>query len=126
MNLIVTAIERETPDLIKNNVRLTTIGDVERMPAFARERLGICMQQTSHCTGLTLVLALSYSARWEIVRAARRIAEKVAAGELAPADIDDSAFAAQLTTAAMPDPDLLIRTGGDHRISMTDDVSWLS
>ncbi|MDE6207992.1 MAG: isoprenyl transferase [Muribaculaceae bacterium] len=117
MNLIVTAIERETPDLIKNNVRLTTIGDVERMPAFARERLGICMQQTSHCTGLTLVLALSYSARWEIVRAARRIAEKVAASELAPADIDDSAFAAQLTTAAMPDPDLLIRTGGDHRIS---------
>jgi len=64
MTLIVTAIERETPDLIKNNVRLTTIGDLDRMPPFAAERMRRCIADTSHCTGLTLVLALSYSARW--------------------------------------------------------------
>lgn len=68
MNLVVVAIEQQTPDLIKNNVRLTAIGDLERMPQFARERLNKCMSDTSHCTGLVLCLALSYSARWEIVR----------------------------------------------------------
>ncbi len=76
MTLIVTAIERETPDLIKNNVRLTTIGDLNRMPAFAAERMRKCIADTSHCTGLTLVLALSYSARWEIVMAARELARR--------------------------------------------------
>ena len=71
MNLIVVAIERETPDLIKNNVRLTMIGDTGRMPQFARDRLARCISDTAHCTGLTLCLALSYSARWEIVEACR-------------------------------------------------------
>lgn len=117
MHLIVTAIERETPDLIKNNVRLTSIGDLGRMPEFAAERLRKCMEQTSHCDGLTLVLALSYSARWEIIRAARRLAADAAEGKIAPADIDDELFAANLSTADMPDPDLLIRTGGDMRVS---------
>lgn len=117
MTLIVTAIERETPDLIKNNVRLTTIGDLDRMPAFAAERMRRCIADTSHCTGLTLVLALSYSARWEIIEAARRLARKAADGTIAPDAIDESAFAAELTTASMPDPDLLIRTGGDMRVS---------
>ena len=74
MTLIVTAIERETPDLIKNNVRLTTIGDLDRMPPFAADRMRRCIADTAHCTGLTLVLALSYSSRWEIIRAARAIA----------------------------------------------------
>lgn len=117
MNLIVTAIERETPDLIKNNVRLDSIGDMDRMPDFARQRLNACMQQTAHCNGLTLVLALSYSARWEIVRAAQLIANDVKNGILNPDDINDDTFAAKLATANMPDPDLLIRTGGDNRIS---------
>ena len=117
MTLIVTAIERETPDLIKNNVRLTSVGDLSRMPDFARERLGRCMEQTSACTGLTLVLALSYSARWEIVRAARRLAARAAEGTLNPDDITDDVFAAELATAGMPDPDLMIRTGGDMRLS---------
>ena len=117
MTLIVTAIERETPDLIKNNVRLTSIGDLDRMPAFAAERLPKCMMQTAHCTGLTLILALSYSSRWEIVRAARELARKAADGTIAPDDIDHAMFAQSLTTAGIPDPDLLIRTGGDMRLS---------
>ncbi len=72
MHLIVLAIERETPDLIRNNVRLTMIGDFTRMPTEALERLRQCMADTAHCTGLTLCLALSYSSRWEITEAARR------------------------------------------------------
>lgn len=117
MHLIVTAIERETPDLIKNNVRLTSIGDIDRMPAEAADRLRKCMADTSHCTGLTLVLALSYSSRWEILRAVRTLAARHAAGGIALDDIDEAAFASALTTAGMPDPDLLIRTGGDMRLS---------
>lgn len=117
MHLIGIAIERETPDLIRNNVRLTLIGDLERMPADALTRLQGSVDATSHCTGLTLCLALSYSSRWEITDAARRLAAAAAAGEIAPADITDATVAASLTTATMPDPDLLIRTGGDHRIS---------
>lgn len=117
MHLIVVAIERETPDLIKNNVRLRMIGDTDRMPAEARNRLEQCIADTSHCTGLTLVLALSYSARWDITRAARSLAADAAAGTVSPDDIDDSALASRLSTSFMPDPDLLIRTGGDMRIS---------
>lgn len=117
MNLVVVAIEQQTPDLIKNNVRLTTIGDIDRMPEFARERLRKCMSDTSHCTGLVLCLALSYSSRWEIVEACRTLAQKAAAGELDPADINDEMVAQAMSTHNMPDPDLLIRTAGDERIS---------
>ncbi|MBD5366662.1 MAG: di-trans,poly-cis-decaprenylcistransferase [Bacteroides sp.] len=117
MELISIAIERETPDLIKNNVRLTMIGDIDRLPAEPRRRLEGCFAATAHCDGLTLCLALSYSARWEITRAARRIAEMAAKGEIDPASITDATVADNLTTAAMPDPDLLIRTGGDCRVS---------
>lgn len=117
MTLIVTAIERETPDLIKNNVSLRAIGDLGRMPAFSRERLAKCIADTSHCTGLTLVLALSYSSRWEIIEAVRSLADKVSKGQMAPADITEEAFSRSLSTSFMPDPDLLIRTGGDMRVS---------
>ena len=117
MHLIVDAIERETPDLIKNNVRLLTIGDLERMPQSARERLERCMDDTAACTGLRLVLALSYSARWDLTRAARRIAAMAAEGKVGPGQVDDALVASQLSTAFMPDPDLLIRTGGDMRVS---------
>ncbi len=117
MHLIATAIERETPDLIKNNVRLTMIGDTSRIPAEVVSRLQKCIDDTASGTGLTLCLALSYSSRWEITRAARRLAAAAAAGEIDPADIDDNAVAANLTTAEMPDPDILIRTGGDMRVS---------
>ena len=117
MHLIGIAIERETPDLIRNNVRLTMIGDFSRMPDDALCRLRQCIADTSHCTGLTLVLALSYSSRWEITEAVRRIAAEAAAGNIDPAKITDDTVASHLTTAAIPDPDLLIRTGGDMRVS---------
>lgn len=117
MNLIVVAIERETPDLIKNNVRLSMIGDIERMPEFASTRLRKCMDDTAHCTGLTLVLALSYSSRWEILEAVKKIAASVKDGEMSVEDIDADVFSNNLSTAGMPDPDLMIRTAGDVRIS---------
>ena len=121
MHLIGIAIERETPDLIKNNVRLTMIGDFARMPADPRRRLEGCFAATAHCTGLVLNLALSYSGRWDIVNAARTIAARAAAGEIDPAEISEETFATSLSTASLPvdcpDPDLLIRTGGDLRVS---------
>lgn len=117
MHLVVTSIEKETPELIRKNVRLTAIGDMERMPEFARTRLQRCIADTAHCTGMQLCLALSYSSRWEIVEAVKSIAAKVAKGELKVPDIDDDVVSAHLLTAGMPDPDLLIRTAGDLRIS---------
>ena len=117
MNLVVTAIEQQTPDLIKNNVRLSMIGDASRIPQFARERLMKCIDDTSRDTGLVLCLALSYSSRWEIVEACKAIAQEVQQGKLSPGDIDDEVISSHLATHAMPDPDLLIRTAGDLRIS---------
>lgn len=117
MHLIAIAIERETPDLIRNNVRLSIIGDFERVPREARDRLQACLDATSGCTGLVMNLAISYSSRWEITRAAREIAREVAEGKLSPNDITDDTISSHLTTASMPDPDLLIRTGGDMRVS---------
>lgn len=117
MSLIVSAIERETPDLIKNNIRLRAIGNLERVPSYALNRLKKCIEDTSHCTGLTLVVALSYSARWEIVEAVRKMANDAISGTLNPENISEETISEYLTTAQMPDPDLLIRTGGDMRIS---------
>lgn len=117
MNLIVVAIERETPDLIKNNVCLTMVGDIERMPEFAATRLKKCMDDTSHCNGLTLILALSYSSRWEILEACKNIATQVKDGVISVEDINDELFSRSLSTKDIPDPDLLIRTAGDFRIS---------
>lgn len=117
MNLIVVSIEQQTPDLIKNNVRLTAIGDLERMPVFAQERLAKCIADTAHCTGLVLCLALSYSSRWEIVEACKAIAQQAVNGNIAIDDIDADTISSALTTHDMPDPDLLIRTAGDERIS---------
>lgn len=117
MHLIGVTVERETPDLIKNNVKLNLIGDLKRIPEESLQRLLRSEQATSQCTGLVLSMALSYSARWELTQAARRIAEKTAAGELDPASINEEVFASHLETAGIPDPDLLIRTGGDERVS---------
>ena len=118
MQLIVTAVERETPDLIRNNVRLRMIGDTDRLPDQARERLDRCIADTSHCSGLTLTLALSYSSRWEIREACRRFATDVMEGKKSPESMmTDADFEQYLSTASMPDPDLLIRTGGDFRVS---------
>ena len=117
MHLIVIAIERETADLIKNNVRLTMIGDFSRMPKFAYDRLCKCIDDTSHCTGLPLILAISYSSRWEITEAVKRIAADVKEGKIAIDDITPATVSDNLSTAGIPDPDLLIRTGGDFRVS---------
>ena len=117
MHLLVMAIERETPDLIKNNVQLKAIGDLSRMPVEVRERLDKCIEQTSVNTGLTLILALSYSSRWEITCAVKEIAHQYKEGLIDEAAIDDALISSHLTTAAFPNPDLIIRTGGEKRIS---------
>lgn len=116
-NLIISVLEKETPGLIKNNVRLLTIGDTDRLPESSRRTLEECIARTSHCTGLQTIIALSYSSRWEITRAARLLAEEARNGSLDPDRIDEKMFASRLTTAAIPDPDLLIRTGGEVRVS---------
>ncbi len=117
MSLLVAAIHRETPDLMKNNVRLKAIGDLSRLPGEARVTLQECIDRTAPNTGTTVVLALSYSSRWEIVEAARQLAADVAARKINPNDITEAEVSAHLTTKGIPDPDLLIRTGGEKRIS---------
>lgn len=117
MSLLVTAIHRETPDLMKNNVRLMAIGNLNRLPENAHKTLDDCIKQTSKNTGTTVVLALSYSARWEITEAAKQIASEVANGTLTLDEITENKISACLTTNNIPDPDLLIRTGGEKRIS---------
>lgn len=117
MQLVVTAIENETANLLDKNVKLEMIGDRSRIPAETLARLDACMATTARCTGLRLVLAISYSSRWEITEAVKDIATDVQNGNLRPADITEETVNAYLTTASMPDPDLLIRTGGDMRIS---------
>ena len=117
MSLLVAAIHRETPDLMKNNVRLMAIGNLDRLPADAYATLQDCIAQTSANTGVTLILALSYSARWEITEAVRQIATLIKAGEISPEQITDECISSHLDTKFMPDPDLLIRTGGEIRLS---------
>lgn len=117
MSLLVDTVVKETPTLMKNNVQLLTIGDLDRLPAEARKKFRDCMQQTAANTGLKLVVALSYSSRWEIVNAIRHIASDVCSGAMRLEDISEQAVSAHLTTADMPDPDLLIRTSGELRIS---------
>ena len=117
MSLMVVAIYRETPDLMKNNIRLLTIGDTTRLPDDVRHSLLECIRQTSANTGTTLVLALSYSSRWEIVQGVKRIADDVLNKTIDLSEIDERTFASYLTTGRLPDPDLLIRTGGEKRIS---------
>lgn len=117
MELISIAISRETPDLIKNNVRLTMVGDFDRLPLTARQRLNESFEATASCTGLTVCLAISYSSRWEITSMVRQLVKEAVEGKLTPQDITDEMLSSRLTTAFMPDPDLLIRTGGDKRVS---------
>lgn len=115
MSLILTAMEEEL--FMKNNVRMRAIGDLSRLPDEVRRAIAGLEQRTARNTGTTLVIALSYSARWEITRAAQQLALRAVRGELRPEDIDEQAVAAELATDFMPDPDLLIRTGGEVRLS---------
>lgn len=115
MGLLFESIEEET--FMKNNIRFRVIGEVEKLPAKVQERLNNCIAHTAGNSGMSLVLALSYSSRWEITEAARQLAIAVQKGELTADQIDTERFACHLTTSFMPDPDLLIRTGGELRLS---------
>jgi undecaprenyl diphosphate synthase len=117
MTLLVDTIAKETPTLMNNNVRLQTIGDINRLPEGARRKFLACIEQTSRNTGLTMVLALSYSARWEITNAMQEAVRQALNGSLRPEDVNEPFVSSLMTTGAMPDPDLLIRTSGEYRIS---------
>ena len=117
MELLVNTIRKEAEELNKNNVRLHIIGDFASLPQICQKELGEAVEMTGGNTGLNLILALSYSARQEIADAARRIAEQVQKGELKAEDINDEVFHRHLQTAFYPDPELMIRTSGEHRIS---------
>ncbi len=117
MELLIDTIEKETPTLNKNNIRLLAIGELNRLPQNAAAKLQRCIDDTSANTGLGLVLALSYSSRWEIKNAIQLIAQEVKVGNLQIQDINDELIASFLTTKQIPDPDLMIRTSGETRIS---------
>jgi len=115
MSLILTSLEEEL--FMKNNVRLRIIGDLSRVPQIVRDSILGLEQRTAVNTGMTMVIALSYSSRWEITEAMHRMAQEVATGKLQPNEITEDCIAQHLATNFMPDPDLLIRTGGEVRLS---------
>ncbi|PLX32288.1 MAG: isoprenyl transferase [Ignavibacteria bacterium] len=117
MRLLVTSLRKELDSLLENNVRLIIIGDESRLPLEAQKEVRRAIERTKNNTGLTLNLALSYSSRWDIVRAVRKIALEARSGKISPEDIDDNLISTHLSTAAIPDPDLLIRTSGELRLS---------
>jgi len=117
MRYLVYYLKKETPDLDKHNVRLEVIGQIYRFPEAVQKQIKKSKQELSKNTGLTLVLALNYGARSEIAEATRNIAQKVELGELVPEDIDETLIGMHLYTSQIPDPDLLIRTSGEMRLS---------
>ena len=117
MGLLLLTIRREINDLNKNNVRLTTIGNMEDLPDDARKGMEKGLKITEHNSGLNLILALSYGGRQEILKMVQSIARKAVNGEIKPDKLSESDIVNELDTANIPDPDLLIRTGGDQRIS---------
>jgi undecaprenyl diphosphate synthase len=117
MGIMVQSLNKETDTLIKNNIKLLTIGDVDRLSDDVRDRLLETIKLTSGSNGLNLVVALSYSSRWEITVAARRIASDAKMGTLDPDSIEEEDFEQYLTTCGIPDPELMIRTSGELRIS---------
>ena len=117
MELFVQHLNSEREGLLKNGIRLTAVGDLDRLPPRVREHLSRDIGATSSNDEMTLVLALSYGSRQELAAAARKLAERVQRGELSPEQITPEKLAAELWTAGIPDPDLLIRTSGEMRIS---------
>lgn len=115
MALLFESIEEEI--FVKNNVAFRIIGDMSKLPDNVRQRLEACIERTSGNDSMTLVLALSYSSKWEITEAVRSIAQKVKEGKMEPCDINDTIISQELATNFMPDPDLLIRTGKEQRLS---------
>jgi len=117
MNLLDRFLDDQSKELDKQNVRLQAIGQIERLPEKTRARLNKIITKTAKNDSMTLVLALSYGAREEIVAAAKSLAEDTAAGKIDPASIDHATFSARLQTKGIPDPDLLVRTSGELRVS---------
>ena len=117
MELMVHAIVKETPDLIKQGVRLLTIGDYERLPNKTKTALNECITQTKEGSSITLILALSYSSKWEITQAVKKIMGDIQNNQLKSEDLNEELLSDYLSTKGIPDPDLLIRTGVEKRIS---------
>jgi undecaprenyl diphosphate synthase len=117
MGIMVQSLNNETETLVKNNIRLKAIGDVNRLTEDVRIRLLETIDITSSGNGLTLIVALSYSLRWEIVEAARKLAADVTSGKIKPSSIDENNFEMYLSTYGIPDPELMIRTSGELRVS---------
>ena len=117
MELLVSTISAETPQLNKKNVRLQAIGNLNSLPPACLQELNESIELTSKNTGLTLVLALSYSSKWELIDAVKQIAIQVKDGNLAVSDITEKQIEQHLCTKNIPDPELMIRTSGEHRIS---------
>ncbi|MCE7043708.1 isoprenyl transferase [Dyadobacter sp. CY312] len=117
MELLVQSIRNELPTMMKNNVKLDTIGDINSLPGSCQRQLAEASEATKDNTGLNLILALGYSGKWDITQAVKKLAADVKSGVLSPSDINEDVLAAQLSTGARPEVDLMLRTGGDHRIS---------
>ena len=117
MSLFVEALRREVAELHRNNVKLRFVGALEQLSEGLRKKIAAAEEKTSGNTGLVLNIAVAYGGRWDIAGAARTLAEKAGAGQIAATDIDEDAIAAELQLGGLPDPDLLIRTGGEQRIS---------
>ena len=117
MSLLAQTIKNEVSTMNKNSIRLNAIGDLQSLPKANYEQLMRAIDDTSHNTRMTLTLALSYSGRWDLTQASRRMAQDVADGKLLPESINDAVIPSYLSTAGMPDPELLIRTSGEERIS---------
>lgn len=117
MELLIDTIRQEVSTLNKNNIRLHVVGDMNMLPASARNELEEAITETGANTGLNLIMALSYSSRWEITNAVKQIAVEVTEGRLDPASISQETIKSYLCTAEFPDPELMIRTSGEFRIS---------
>jgi len=117
MGLLVSTIRKETNKLVENNVILHTIGEVDKLPAITKKEIDHLKERTKNNTGLKLVLALSYSSRWEIMKAIKHMVTEAKSGNLSPEDVNESMFRKYLETSEIPDPELIIRTSGEKRIS---------
>jgi undecaprenyl diphosphate synthase len=117
MGLLVYAIDSETVNLMKNNVRLAVIGDLEMLPCRVKEKLEVSIEKLSRNTGLTVILAISYSSRWEILEAVKKIVSDATNNQVSPSQLTYELFEKYLSTAGIPDPELLIRTSGEYRLS---------
>lgn len=117
MYLLRRRLSRERAGLIENNIRFNCIGDLSRLPNATQAEVRRTVDETAHCTGMTLTFALSYGGQQELVLAAKTLAQKVAQGEMSAADVNESTLRAALPSAHLPDPDLIVRTSGESRLS---------